>query len=69
MQANRPPMTDRTHGTQMRMVPFYYSDGNGGIRFRVILDDGSIYWSPVSREIALKQIEQLARLLSEMEKT
>jgi hypothetical protein len=61
-------MTDRTHGTQMRMVPFYYSDGSGGVRFRVILDDGSLYWSHVSREIALKQIEQLARLLSEMEK-
>jgi hypothetical protein len=69
MQANRPPMTDRTHGTQMRLMPFYYADGYGGIRFRVILDDGSLYWSPVSREIALKQIEQLARLLSEMEKT
>jgi len=61
-------MTDRTHGTEMRLVPFYYSDGNGGIRFRVILDGGSIYWSRVSRGIALKQIEQLARLLGEMER-
>jgi hypothetical protein len=61
-------MPDRTHGTQMRLVPFYYSDGKADIRFRVILDDGAIYWSSVSREIALKQIEQLARLVSEGEK-
>lgn len=62
------PKPDRTHGTQMRLVPFYYSDGNGGIRFRVILDDGAIYWSSVSRGIALKQIEQMARLVSDGEK-
>jgi hypothetical protein len=52
----------------MRLVPFYYSDGNRGIRFRVTLDSGAVYWSRVPRKVALKQIEQLAGLLGEMER-
>lgn len=54
-----------THGTELtRYDPYFHPDGEGGLRCRIIADDGAVYWRTVSREAALRIIADLALWLA-----